>query len=208
MKPFFFGHFARLDRQVVLVDALHPLNAGGDAVRDLRTALAQILACFRQGENSILSSLFGRRIDRLLFAATKADLLHQSSHARLEAILRLIVEDAAKRAEFSGALLDVAAIAAIRSTREAVVIKNGQTLDCIAGIPVPGETIGATVFDGETEAAIFPGDLPEDPAKALDGSMEGRLKFVRVRPPLPKQNKFPHIRMDRALEFLLGDRLA
>ena len=28
VKPFFFGHFARLDRQIVLVDALAALNAG------------------------------------------------------------------------------------------------------------------------------------------------------------------------------------
>jgi uncharacterized protein len=28
VKPFFYGHFARLDRQIVLVDALTALNAG------------------------------------------------------------------------------------------------------------------------------------------------------------------------------------
>ncbi|HUR43735.1 MAG TPA: YcjX family protein, partial [Aestuariivirga sp.] len=78
VKPFFFGHFARLDRQIVLVDVLHPLNAGAGAVKDLQAALTQVLSCFRQGENSILSNLFGRRIERILFAATKADLLHQT----------------------------------------------------------------------------------------------------------------------------------
>ncbi|MBC8038221.1 MAG: YcjX family protein, partial [Rhizobiales bacterium] len=101
VKPFFFGHFARLDRQIVLVDALHPLNAGANAVKDLQMALAQILSCFRQGANSFTSHLFGRRIDRILFAAAKADLLHHTSHDRLEAILRLIVEAAATKAEFS-----------------------------------------------------------------------------------------------------------
>ena len=208
VKPFFYGHFARLDRQIVLVDALHPLNAGAVAVKDLQVALAQILSCFRQGANSFASTLFGRRIDRILFVATKADLLHHTSHGRLEAILRLIVEEASARAEFSGAAIDVAAIAAIRSTREARVIQKGEALDCIAGTPQKGETIGAQTFDGETEAAIFPGDLPENPRHALDGSLEGDLKFVRFRPPLLKQGTFPHIRLDRALEFLIGDRLA
>ena len=40
MRPFFRDHFARLDRQIVLVDALAALNAGPDAVRDLERALA------------------------------------------------------------------------------------------------------------------------------------------------------------------------
>jgi len=208
VKPFFFGNFARLDRQIVLVDALSALNAGAAAVNDLQTALAGILACFRQGSNSIVSSLFGRRIDRILFAATKADLLHQTSHDRLEKILRLIVEEAANRAEYSGAEIDVVALAAIRATREARVTQKGETLDCIAGTPEKGETIGNQVFDGNTEAAIFPGDLPENPRAALDGSLEGHLKFVRFRPPLKRLETFPHIRMDRAAEFLIGDRLA
>ena len=47
VRPFFFSHFARLDRQIVLVDALSALNAGPAAVQDLKNALTQVLACFR-----------------------------------------------------------------------------------------------------------------------------------------------------------------
>jgi predicted YcjX-like family ATPase len=206
VKPFFYGHFARLDRQIVLVDALTALNAGASAVKDLQHALADILSCFRQGQNSILSNLFGRRIDKVLFAATKADLLHHTSHDRLENILKLIVEQAMTRAEYSGASIDVAALAAIRATREASVRQKGETLECIVGTPLAGETVGGTAFDGTTEAAIFPGDLPRDAHKALDGTLEGSLKFVRFRPPLPKDGTWPSIRLDRTMEFLLGDR--
>ncbi len=208
VRPFFFGHFARLDRQIVLVDALTALNAGPAAVADLQLALSQILACFRQGSNSIVSSLFGHRIDRILFAATKADLLHHASHDRLEDILRLIVADATTRAEYSGARIDVAALAAIRATREASVHQKGHELACIAGIPEAGESVGTIHFDGATEAAIFPGELPVKPQAALDGSLAGALKFVAFRPPQPRDGIFPHIRLDRALEFLFGDRLA
>ena len=157
VKPFFFGHFARLDRQIVLVDALTALNAGASAVKDLQTALTQILTCFRQGSNSILSAMLGRRIDRILFAATKADLLHHTSHDRLENILKLIVEDAMTRAEYSGAGIDVAALAAIRATREASVKQKGETLECIVGTPLAGETVGTTHFDGNTRGRDLPG---------------------------------------------------
>lgn len=206
VKPFFYGHFARLDRQIVLVDALTALNAGASAVKDLQQALTGILTCFRQGSNSLLSNLFGRRIERVLFAATKADLLHHTSHDRLENILKLIVEDAMTRAEYSGARIEVAALAAIRATREATVRQKGEALDCIVGTPLAGEAVGGTAFDGTAEAAIFPGDLPKEPQKALDGSLEGSLKFVRFRPPPQRDGGWPHIRLDRTMEFLLGDR--
>ena len=35
VRPFFRDHFARLDRQIVLVDALEALNAGPTALADL-----------------------------------------------------------------------------------------------------------------------------------------------------------------------------
>ncbi len=212
VRPFYVDHFARLDRQIVLVDTMAALNAGPEAVADLHSALSDILSSFRQGENSILSSIFAKRIDKVLFAATKADMLHHQSHDRLEDILSLIVADAAKRTENAGADYDVTAIAALRATRETTIKHDGETLACITGIPAKGEIIGGQKFDGQTDAAVFPGDLPEDPASALDGSLKDALHFVRFRPPLIEPSKplqpapaLPHIRLDRAMQFLLGD---
>jgi len=142
----------------------------------------------------------------LLFAATKADPVHHTSHDRLEAILGLVVKDAARRAEFRGARIDIAALAAIRATREATVRQQGETLACIAGIPQAGETLDGRRFDGKSEAAIFPGDLPAKPEDVLRGGLAGALHFVNFRPPLTAGRNFPHIRLDRVLEFLLGDR--
>ncbi len=72
VKPFFRDHFARIDRQVVLVDVLGAINAGPAALDDLRRAMAEILSAFRPGRNAFLSQLLlGKRIDRILFAATK-----------------------------------------------------------------------------------------------------------------------------------------
>ena len=85
VRPFFREHFARLDRQIVLVDALAALNAGPEAVRDLQDALTAMLDCFRVGRGGWLDALFRPSVDRILFAATKADHLHHSAHDRLEA---------------------------------------------------------------------------------------------------------------------------
>jgi predicted YcjX-like family ATPase len=216
VRPFFRDHFARLDRQIVLVDTLAALNAGPAAVADLETALYDVLAAFRTGRNSVLTSLLSPRIDRVLFAATKADHLHHSQHDRLEAVLVLLVERARKRAVGLGARVDVAAVASVRATREASVRQGRQTLDAIIGTPMAGEVIAGETFNGETEAAVFPGELPLDPARALAqaGEKDVGLRFVRFRPPLiaPASDGLagvlPHIRLDRALEFLMGDRLA
>ena len=128
VKPFFRNHFARLDRQIVLVDVLQAINAGPEAVADLETALSDILACFRPGRSTWLGSFLTRRIDRILVCATKADHLHRESHRRLEAIVRRIVDDAVARAKFSGARTDVLAMAAVRATREATVSDSGEDL--------------------------------------------------------------------------------
>ncbi len=239
VRPFFREHFARLDRQIVLVDALQALNAGPDALRDLETALGQVLTSFRPGKASWLASILTRRIDRILFAATKADHLHRDDHDRLEAILKRLVTRGIEHAEFSGAEVDVLALAAVRATREATVRHAGEELPAILGTPLPGERVNGDSFDGKTEIAMFPGDLPSDPESLfqslesnsarvqslesesereaharLDSSHEDSLRFVRFRPPHLERTaegltlSLPHIRLDRALNFLIGDRIA
>ena len=188
VRPFFRDHFARLDRQIVLVDALSALNSGPAALADLENALSDVMRAFRAGRSSYLASIFRPRIDRILFAATKADHLHHTSHDRLEAILRALTAKAIARAEGVGAEIDVIALAAIRATREAEIRTGGETLDAIIGVPEKGETIGGQVFDGVAEAAVFPGELPADPDAHLQGRRDraarGRQRLaVRPLPP-------------------------
>ena len=231
VRPFFRDHFARLDRQIVLADALTAFNSGPEALHDLEAALAGILDCFRVGRSTILSTLFRPRIDRILFAATKADHLHHVNHDRLEAVLRRAVSGAVARAETTGASIDVVALAAVRATREAMVARGRDKLPSILGTPIPGETANGETFDGNTEVATFPGDLPADPDALFNGGSSFRglsttaadnsdFRFLRFRPPLLErygqnelkdegkgQPALPHIRLDRALQFLIGDKL-
>lgn len=214
VRPFFRNHFARLDRQIVLADALEALNAGPDAIAGLETALADILAAFRLGRSGWLTGFVTRRIDRILFAATKADHLHHGDHDRLEAILSRIVTRAIERARFAGAAVDVIAMASVRATREGTVNNRGERMPTIIGTPLPGERVNGRVFDGNTEIAMFPGNLPDDPETVFETGDRSPLRFVRFRPPKLERTaegltlSLPHIRLDRALEFLIGDRLA
>ena len=71
--------------------------------------------------------------------------------------------------------------------------------------------------------ATFPGDLPADPEALFNGidafrglstaaAEKSDFRFLRFRPPKLERDGtaepvLPHIRLDRALKFLIGDRL-
>jgi predicted YcjX-like family ATPase len=215
VRPFFRDHFARLDRQIVLADVLSALNAGPAAIAELETALADVLSAFRLGRSGWFGGLVSRKIDRVLFAATKADHLHHGDHDRLETILGRLVARAAERAKYARAKVEVLALASVRATREANVTSVGETLPSIIGTPIPGESVDGRVFDGKAEVAIFPGDLPKNTDVLFKPDTRGTdVRFVRFRPPKLERTaegltlSLPHIRLDRALEFLIGDKLA
>ena len=115
---------------------LAALNGGRASLVDLEVALGDILACFRPGRSSWLGQIVNRRIDRILFAATKADHLNTAGHDRLELLLRRLLDGAIGRAAFSGAEVDVRAIAAVRASTFAPATRSGQGIACSALLPV------------------------------------------------------------------------
>ncbi len=208
VMPFFRDHFARIDRQVVLVDALGAIGKGPQSVDDMRGAMADILSAFRPGRNAFLAQLFrGRRVEKILFAATKVDHLHHLQHPRLTAIMEAMTRDARDRADFAGAQTRAMSIASLRATTEEMRLHNGQELPCVRGV----------LLDTGKQAAFHPGELPEDPAQLLtparNGSetwLDGEFQAMRFAPqPLALKPGYgpPHIRLDRAAQFLFGDRL-
>lgn len=208
VKPFFRDHFARLDRQVVLVDALGAIHAGPRAVEDLRTGLADTLAAFRPGRNAFLTRLLrGKRVEKILFAATKADHLHHKQHPQLTAIMQALTRDATDRAQFAGAKTDAMSLASLRATVEETVAHDGRELDCVRG----------RLLEDGRQAAFYPGALPQDPSVLLSAARDGAetwldqdyqvMKFAPAPQSLRPGDGPPHIRMDRAAQFLIGDLL-
>lgn len=207
VKPFFRSHFARIDRQIVLADVLGALHSGPRAVEDMRAAMAAILGAFRPGQSSWLQTLLGqRRIARILFAATKADHLHHSQHMRLTALVAALMRDGKERADFAGAETAAMSIASLRATVEETVRHEGGTLDCVRG----------RLADGRM-AAFHAGDLPENPGEILSPARAGSaawldadyasMRFLPGNDGLRPGQGLPHIRLDKALEFLIGDLL-
>ncbi len=207
VQPFFRDHFARVDRQVVLVDVLGAIHQGPQALEDLRRTMADVLGAFRPGRNGWLTGLLGgRRVERILFAATKADHLHHAQHPALTAIMAAMLTEAKTRADFAGARTEALSLAALRCTVEEVVSRDGEALEAVRGRLLSGKS-----------AVMYPGQLPTDPARLLSparrgaegwlGADYGLMSFLPARMSLRPGEGPPHIRLDRAAEFLFGDRL-
>lgn len=208
VRPFFRDHFARIDRQIVLADVLGAIHQGPQALEDLRRIMADVMAAFRPGRNGWLTALLGgRRVERILLAATKADHLHHSQHPALTAIMQAMLREAKDRAEFAGALTGAMSLSGFRATVEETITRDGRPLDCVRG----------RLRDGR-EVAMYPGRLPDDPARLLSPARQGAESWLDAEyglmtfePPLRMSRRPgegpPHIRLDRALEFLIGDRL-
>ena len=208
VRPFFRDHFSKIDRQIVLVDVLGAIHSGPKAVDDLRSAMADILGAFRPGRNAFLTRLFqGRRVEKILFAATKADHLHHGQHPQLTAITEALLRDAKDRADFAGAQTAAMSIAALRTTVEETVDHKDGPLDVVRG----------ELLESGKQAAFYPGALPTDPQHLLGPARGGQeawldadyqvMRFAPASLTLRPGDGPPHIRMDKAAEFLIGDRI-
>jgi predicted YcjX-like family ATPase len=198
VRGFYDDHFSRFDRQLVLVDLLSSLNAGPGHFADTQDALEVILRSFRYGETGLFGRLFAPRIDRVLFAASKADHVAANQHANLKGLLELMVAPAARAARFSGVRVEVLALAALRSTDVGP-----------HRAPGPGPLLRARppARRGSRDRPV-PGRAPPSLPEPEDWT-SGRFRFRDFAPRrLATAERGQHIRLDQALEYLIGDKLA
>ncbi|AIJ10316.1 MULTISPECIES: YcjX family protein [Edwardsiella] len=197
VKGFYRRHFARFDRQIVLVDCLQPLNSGPQTFNDMRLALSQLMQSFNYGKRTLYRRLFSPCIDRLMFAASKADHVTADQHANLVSLLQQLVQDAWQNAAFEGISMDCAGIAAIQATQSGVVDHQGQTIPALRG---------ERLSDGAA-LTVYPGEVPARLPQAAFWQQQG-FHFEQFRPQRTAvDTPLPHIRMDSVMEFLLGDKL-
>lgn len=200
VERFYQDHFRHYSRQIVLVDILRALLAGREAFDDTRLALDAILESFRYGHGGMLSRLLlGPHIDRVLFAATKADHVPDIQRDHLAALLRNMAAFPALEVRSSNAQLEVMALASVISTAEESQEIDGQRVQVVVGRPV----------GSNKQAKFFVGNVPIRPPRA-DAWGSPFLNVPVFEPPAIDPSPvegIAHINLDLALEFLLGDKL-
>jgi uncharacterized protein len=198
VRKFYREHFRTFDRQIVLVDLLRALDGGRHAFEDARAALTAILGSFDFGRPSWLAPLLGSRIDRVLFAATKADHVTPDQYGNLRSLLGEMMAAPSLDMRFAGGSVAVRALAAVRCTEVGRGRVNGREVGMIRGIPV-GESRPRLLYPGEVPASPPPPNHWETPP----------AEFPDFRPPSISAAPvagIPHIGLDEALEFLIGDK--
>lgn len=196
VKAFYKNHFATFDRQIVLVDCLQPLNAGYESFNDMKSALEQIMKSFRYGRSSALKRLFAPKIDKVLFAATKADHVTPDQHPNLVSLLQQMVYPSWQHAAFEDIEMECISMASIQATVPGFVSSGGSNSPAIRG----------TTLDGEP-MTLYPGEVP----RKLPGSeywQSSGFEFSSFRPMQGDESQpCKHLRLDKALQYLIGDKL-
>ncbi|WP_233963591.1 YcjX family GTP-binding protein [Pectobacterium versatile] len=197
VKGFYKDHFVRFDRQIVLVDCLQPLNSGIHAFNDMRLALTQLMQSFHYGKRTLFRRLFSPCIDKLMFAASKADHITADQHANLVSLLQQLVQEAWQNAAFEGIDMRCEGIASIQSTQSGVVDHQGQKIPALKG---------HRLSDGQP-LTVYPGEVPARLPGAAFWQTQG-FHFDQFRPrEMTVDTPLPHIRLDTVMDFLLKDKL-
>ncbi|MBF0153225.1 MAG: YcjX family protein [Magnetococcales bacterium] len=199
VRTFYKKHFSRFDRQIVLVDPMRALNKGYESFADMEKTLQSILTSFNYGPGGLLHRLFKPRIDKLLFAASKVDHVAANQHHNLERLLEQLVAIPTNNALFHGVSVKAMTLASVRCTQTVVQEHEGRRLSFVQGIPK----------GRDDEILLFPGEIPETIPDPADWDAE-RFRFLEFEPRGLggiRDGTLPHIRLDQALEFLLGDKL-
>ncbi|KKZ10372.1 MAG: hypothetical protein TE42_10275 [Candidatus Synechococcus spongiarum SP3] len=210
IQSFFENYLSKIDRQVVLVDVMAAIEAGPGPFEDQRKAMKDILSVFQPGQNLWLTRLFkGQKVEKILFAATKADHLHHSQHGKLSTYPDGVLRESVQRANDKGAKTRVMSIAALRVTEEHThtLTEDNVNYQGVCGW-LPDKN------GSRRRWFAYPGTLPDIGAllkEARKGEKEwrdGPQSFPKFRPePRSREQTLPHIRLDKALEFLIGDLL-
>ena len=200
VAKFYETYFRNYARQIVLVDVLRALLAGREAFEDMRLAIEATLESFRYGKRNILTNLLGgARVEKVLFAATKADHIPDLQRDHLAALLRNMAALPALEARGSNADIDVMTLASVASTMEGTQEIDGQRVPVVIGRPV----------GGLTQAKFFVGQVPIRPPRP-EAWGTPFLNIPVFEPPAidaAPVDGIPHINLDLALEYLIGDRL-
>ena len=196
IKPFYTDHFAKIDRQIVLVDLLRVLEAGKHQFEDLLTAQRALIPSFNYSKGGALDWIGGVRTTRVLFAATKADHVVRGDRENLANLLRKMLRyvDVDNELAWSTKAVETVALCSVRATED-FRLKATPHREVLLGKPA------AEKEDGHWDPGGLPLDMPPDWDTFA-------FKSFRFEPrPMPEayETGFPSIHLGRALDFLIGE---
>ncbi len=196
IKPFFEEYFTKVDRQIVLIDTCSVLESGYESYQDLKDTVERLLEGFSYGRSNWLKRLFSPSIDKLMIATTKVDLVPPDQHSAMESFMQKMVAQAKNNVGYEGVEVETMAISAVATSEPVATEHEGEKLLCVKGIE---EHSGESVIH-------YPGRVPSKGLSRQEWN-DLDIDFAPFAiPELSEDEALPHIRMDKVIEFLIGDK--
>ena len=187
--------FSKLDRQVILIDCFSALKGGKEAFENVNDTFETLLKNFSYGENNLLRRIFSPKIDKVIFAATKADQVTYDEEKHLLSLLRSMVTSASHEIRGQSTNCQYMVLSSIAATKCLEVNYQGKNTQVLS-------------TGRDEDKYFYPGSIP---SRWSEQSMDDFQKHFILRelpPPLINPGDIiPNINMDVMLSYLLKDKL-
>lgn len=195
VQKFYKNCFAKIDRQLVLVDCLKALKVGEVGFWDINNSFDILMQNFKFGSSNFLTRLFAPRIDKVLFIGTKSDLVTNDQHQNMLSMLKSMVRRSAARVRSDGANCEYMVLSSVKSTECVLTQHQGKEQQVL-------------VCNDEPTKAVFPGSVPPVWQDEWVEGYQNKFKLLNPRPPrITPDSLIPSFNIDLLLEYIIGDKL-
>lgn len=191
VAPFFNAFFRGIDRQVILIDVIKALSGGKERFDDMMMAFSRIIDSYHIGHNSLLSRLMMPRVEKILFLASKPDRILMHQHEALRHFTDALISRICPQSVRNLIQIETEIAAAVRSSED------------------HNDYLTAQLVDGRFGELRHP-PIPEKIPTARQWQAFEDWQPPVLQPPHNPDLKFggrlSHIRMDKLLRDLIGDK--
>ncbi|HAD30466.1 MAG TPA: ATPase [Methylophaga sp.] len=191
VQPFYKTFFRGIDRQVVLIDVLKALSGGKEKFDDMVIAFSRIIDCYRVGHNAFLNRLFSPQVEKILFLASKPDRILMNQHESLRRLCDDIISHICPQSVRNRIQIETEIAAAVRTTHDHNDHLTARLLD--------GQY-------GELRHPAIPDKLPDTDQWHQLSRWNPPVLRAPLNPDLIMGGRLAHIRMDKVLRDLIGDK--
>lgn len=195
VERFYKDSFSKLDRQIILIDCFKALQGGKETYTNINDTFEVLLNNFNYGNNNILTRIFSPNIDKVIFAATKADQVTFDEQKNLLSLLKSMVTSASRKVRGEGTNCQYMVLSSIKATQCKVINYEGKDLQVLS-------------TDYSDQKSYYPGEIPPSWSQESMEAYQQYFKFKELRPPkINIGEPIPNMNMDILLQYILGDKL-
>ena len=192
-------HFRGFDRQIVLIDVIEALQNGHYCYSDMKEGLRSMLSLYDHKNKNFISQWFSSSIKKVIFIATKADLITASQHNNYSVLLNEMVEDIRKKMDIDHIKTATHIVSSVKCTESIVREHEGKKLSCIQGIS----------SKENKKVVLYPGEMPHSfpSPQEWDNKDYHYEVFLPANIPYKDNIPFEHINMDKVINSMIGELL-